>query len=137
MPAPLRRHVRACRRLAVTLGVLGGVGASAAAQAGECVNLRGGDLVLNASDACRAQIRRDPALRRRVVQTIDSQVVVASADTVPGASPGPGRDASERPAQPSRGLGHPLARMSMLNSQSRYLWSLGNPAPAYYGQTRP
>jgi hypothetical protein len=153
MSVPIRHHDRAHRsaphrtarvphgrracRLAVTLGLLGGVGVSASALAADCVNLRGGDLVLNASDACRAQIRQDPALRRQVVQTIGSQRVVASAGTVPSVAPGPGRDAGERSSHPARGLGHPLARMSMLNSQSRYLWSLGNPAPAYYGQTRP
>jgi len=149
MPASLRHHdrrcrpahrtlgPRACRRLAVTLGLLGGVGASGSASAGECVSVRGGDLVLSASDACRAQIRHDPALRRQLVQTIDRQLVVASAGAVRTAAPG--RDATARPARPdhsARGLGHPLARMSMLNSQSRYLWSLGN-SGSYYGQTSP
>lgn len=137
MPAPLRHHDPAprARRLAVTLGLLGGVGASAPALAADCVALRGGDLVLNASDACRAQIRQDPALRRQVVQSIDRRLVVAGAGAATATS-GAGRDAT-RSTHPARGLGHPLARMSMLNSQSRYLWSLGNPAPTYYGQTRP
>lgn len=137
--ARLARRRRACR-LAVTLGLLGGIGASAPALAADCVNLRDGELVLNASDACQAQIRQDPALRRQVVQSIDRRLVVASAGVgsagVATAPPDDGRDTT-RSAHPARGLGHPLARMSMLNSQSRYLWSLGNPAPAYYGQTRP
>lgn len=116
--------------------------APAGASAAGCVDLRGGELVISASDGCVAQMRRDPAVRQQIAQRIGSQVgahgaglpVVATA-----AAPAP---TANPPAQPtamrgrSRGLDHPLARMSMLNSQSRYLWSLGNAAPSYYGQTQ-
>ena len=116
--------------------------APAGAKAAGCVDMRGGELVISASDRCVAQMRRDPAVRRQVAQRIGSQVggqgggspVVATV-----AAPAPAANPPTQPAavqSRSRGLDHPLARMSMLNSQSRYLWSLGNPAPVYYGQTQ-
>ncbi len=103
------------------------------------MDMRGGELVISASAGCVAQMRRDPAVRQQVAQRIGRQVgaqgggapVMATAATpVPTAKPP--ATAGGR----SRGLDHPLARLSMLNSQSRYLWSLGNPAPTYYGQTQ-
>ncbi len=129
-PAPTRPRGR---RLVAALGL---AGACAGAVAGECVDLRGGELVFRASEACKAQIRRDPALRRAVVETIDRHLVAAG--PAPGAAPAapaaPAREAG-RPGARSHGLTHPLARLSALNAQSRYLGSLGNPAPTYYGQT--
>ena len=110
-----------------------------AAGAASCVDMRGGELVLSASPDCVAQMRRDPAVRQQLAQRIGSQVgnpagspaAVATAAAPPAAAHR--RDAAHGR---SRGLDHPLARLSMLNSQSRYLWSLGNPAPVYYGQTQ-
>ncbi|MGM9487429.1 hypothetical protein [Ideonella sp. YS5] len=97
--------------------------------AAECAQMRGGELLLRSSDACLAQMRRDPAMRQQVARTIEGQVLTVAA--AGPASPSP------RASRSSPGLGHPLARLSMLNAQSRYLWSLGNPAPTYYGQTAP
>jgi len=97
--------------------------------AGGCAEMRGGELLLRSSDACLAQMRSDPAMRRQVARTIEGQVIAVAA----AGSPGP----SQRASRSSPGPGHPLARLSMLNSQSRYLWALGNPAPTYYGQTAP
>lgn len=110
-----------------------GLLAQADAGAAGCAQMQGGDLVLRSSEACLAQMRRDPAVRQQVARTIAAQVVtVADAGTAAGqAAP------EQRPGRASAGLGHPLARLSMLNAQSRYLWSLGNPAPVYYGQTTP
>ena len=102
------------------------------AWAAGCAQMQGGELVLRSSDACVAQMRRDPAVRQQVARTIESQVV-----TVADAGPAARQAAPERAGRNSSGLSHPLARLSMLNSQSRYLWSLGNPAPVYYGQTTP
>jgi hypothetical protein len=106
----------------------------AGAWAAGCAEMRGGELLLRSSEACLAQLRRDPAMRQQVTRTIEGQVI-----TVAYAGAGPSRPATapERQARSSPGLGHPLARLSMLNAQSRYLWSLGNPAPVYYGQTAP
>jgi hypothetical protein len=105
------------------------LGACAGAVAGECVDLRGGELVFRASEACRAQIRRDPALRRMLVETIDHHLVAAGPTGAPAAA---GRTGAR-----GHGLTHPLARLSSINAQSRYLASLSNPAPTYYGQTSP
>lgn len=110
----------------------GGLLMHAGAWAAGCAEMRGGELVLRSSEACLAQMRRDPAMRQQLARTIGGQVA-APARTA----------AASRPATPERadrsnpGLGHPLARLSMLNAQSRYLWSLGNQAPTYYGQTAP
>lgn len=101
-------------------------GPGAGAWAADCVAQHGGDLVLTASDHCLGQVRRDPALRRQLVQAVDF-----GAGAVP---PGHGAGAAHGPARAN--LTHPLARLSQLNAQSRYLWSLGNPAPTYYGQTQ-
>lgn len=102
----------------------------AGAWAADCVGMRGGELVLSASDQCRGQMRRDPALRRQMVQAID-------VNAAGGGTAAPSRPEADRSAAASRAnLGHPLARLSQLNAQSRYLWSLGNPAPTYYGQTQ-
>lgn len=112
------------------------------ARAAGCVDMRGGELVISASEGCVAQMRRDPAVRRQVAQRIGSQVGGQGGGSPVGATAAAPAPAANPPAQPtatqsrSRGLDHPLARMSMLNSQSRYLWSLGNPAPVYYGQTQ-
>lgn len=105
----------------------------APAQAAGCVDMRGGDLLLSASDSCVAQMRRSASVRRQVAQQIGSGVG-ASSTAVTAPPPAPSSRAPERSR--SHGLDHPLARMSMLQSQSRYLWSLGNPAPVYYGQTQ-
>ncbi|WP_374563818.1 hypothetical protein [Ideonella sp.] len=107
------------------------------AKAAGCMNMRGGELVISASDDCVAQMRRDPATRQQVARHISRQVggQAANGPVVAAAAP----VATPAPADPrshGRGLDHPLARLSMLNSQSRYLWSLGNPAPVYYGQTQ-
>jgi len=136
-----RRQPRLARpRKPLLWGLCLSVLAPAGAVAAGCVDLRGGELVISASDRCVAQMRRDPAVRQQVVQRIGSQVgaqgfaspVVASA-----AAPAPtANPKAPLAASRSRGLDHPLARLSMLNSQSRYLWSLGNPAPVYYGQTQ-
>lgn len=105
----------------------------APARAGGCVDMRGGELLLSASDSCVAQMRGSASVRREVAQQIGSGVNASS--TVVAAPP---RAPSSRPPERSRshGLDHPLARMSMLQAQSRYLWSLSNPAPVYYGQTQ-
>jgi hypothetical protein len=124
----------ACRRLLAALGLIGGVSASGAAEAAECVGLRGGELVLNASDTCQAQLKRDPALRRAVVRTIDQQQLAGDAALAPAVAI---RQTAQPGARAVHGLTHPLARLTALNAQSRYLWALGNPAPAYYGQTAP
>jgi hypothetical protein len=100
--------------------------------------MRGGEMVISASDGCVAQMRRDPAVRQQVARRIGSQVV-GSPVVATAAAPVPTATQPTQPTAPrgrSRGLDHPLARLSMLNSQSRYLWSLGNPAPTYYGQTQ-
>jgi hypothetical protein len=102
------------------------------AWAAGCAEMRGGELVLRSSDACLAQMRRDPAVRQQVARTIEAQVV-----TVADAGTATRQAAPERASRSNSGLSHPLARLSMLNAQSRYLWSLGNPAPVYYGQTSP
>ena len=113
--------------LAAALLCLGPAGAWAA----DCVGMRGGELVLSASDQCLGQMRRDPALRRQMVQVIDANAAGG------GGSVAAGRPDAGRAAAGSRAnLAHPLARLSQLNAQSRYLWSLGNPAPTYYGQTQ-
>jgi hypothetical protein len=104
----------------------------ASAWAAGCAEMRGGELVLRSSDACLAQMRRDPAVRQQVARTIEGQGVMV-ADAGPTARPA----APERASRNNPSLSHPLARLSMLNAQSRYLWSLGNPAPVYYGQTSP
>jgi hypothetical protein len=104
------------------------------AWAAGCAEMRGGELLLRSSDSCLAQMRRDPAMRQQVARTIEAQAITV-AYTGTGTS-GPAAP-PERQARSSPGLGHPLARLSMLNAQSRYLWSLGNPAPVYYGQTAP
>lgn len=102
----------------------------AGAWAADCMGMRGGELVLSASDQCLGQMRRDPAVRRQMVQVID--VNAAGVGTAAPARTEAGRHA----AGPRANLAHPLARLSQLNAQSRYLWSLGNPAPTYYGQTQ-
>jgi hypothetical protein len=107
------------------LPALAGLGAGA--WAADCVAQHGGDLLLTASDHCLGQVRRDPALRRQLVQAVDlGAAAVPSGHTTTAAAGGPAR----------ANLTHPLARLSQLNAQSRYLWSLGNPAPTYYGQTQ-
>ncbi|MFZ5547766.1 MAG: hypothetical protein ACOZJX_03655 [Pseudomonadota bacterium] len=105
------------------------LGPVAGAEAADCLGMRGGELVLSASDRCLGQMRRDPALRRQVVQVIG---VGTAAGTAPAAAATAGRSNAGSRAN----LAHPLARFSHLNAQSRYLWSLGNPAPTYYGQTQ-
>ena len=109
--------------------------APAGAKAAGCMAMRGGELVISASEGCVAQMRRDPAVRQQAARHISSQLGGASAAPAPVA-----RTAADAPRNATRGrshgLDHPLARLSMLNSQSRYLWSLGNPAPVYYGQTQ-
>jgi hypothetical protein len=105
------------------------LGLAQGAWAADCVGMRGGELLLTASSHCVGQMRGDPALRRQMVQALDGGAVLPA-----------------RPAAADRGhvatrasqanLAHPLARLSQLNAQSRYLWSLGNPAPTYYGQAR-
>ena len=110
-----------------------GLLAQADASAAGCAQMQGGDLVLRSSEACLAQMRRDPAVRQQVARTIAAQVVTGSEARTGAAQAAP----DQRPGRGNAGLSHPLARLSMLNAQSRYLWSLGNPAPVYYGQTTP
>ncbi len=98
----------------------------------ECVSMDAGELRLSNAGGCPAQLRSDPAVRRAAVRHIHAglaggPVVLASATTATGAGPRAGRP-------DNHGLGHPLARLSALNAQSRYLWALSNPAPTYYGQ---
>ena len=95
--------------------------------------MRGGDLLVSASDGCVAQMRQSASVRRQVVQQIGGGVHASSTVAAP-APPAPSSRAPERARR--HGLDHPLARLSTLNAQSRYLWSLGNPAPTYYGQTQ-
>jgi hypothetical protein len=109
----------------------GGLLMHAGASAG-CAEMHGGELVLRSSEACLAQMRRDPALRQQLARTIGGQVAVPATPAAAGRPATP-----ERAGRGNAGLGHPLARLSMLNAQSRYLWSLGNPAPTYYGQNAP
>jgi len=90
--------------------------------------MRGGDLLLSASQDCVAQMRQSPDVRHQVAQQIGSGVAASSTTA---ATPAP----AARPERSrTHGLDHPLARLSMLQAQSRYLWSLGNPSPTYYGQ---
>ncbi|WP_374675737.1 hypothetical protein [Ideonella sp.] len=94
-----------------------------------CAGLRGGELVISASPACVGRLQGDAGLKRQVASTIQAE---AGGGAVVGAAAANGRPAAG--ARP-HGLTHPLARLSSLNAQSRYLWSLANPAPSYYGQT--
>lgn len=108
------------------------------AKAAGCMSMRGGEMVISASEDCLAQMQRDPTTRQQVARRISAQVgsgvIVAPAPApAPSATPGEPRSKARGGRQ---GLDHPLARLSMLNAQSRYLWSLGNPAPVYYGQTQ-
>jgi hypothetical protein len=130
MVYPMRHHLlpRLLQRAPLAAALLG-LG-PAGAWATDCMGMRGGELVLSASDQCLGQMRRDPALRRQMVQVID--VNAAGGGTAAPSRPEAGRGAAAARAN----LGHPLARLSQLNAQSRYLWSLGNPAPTYYGQTQ-
>lgn len=129
MVYPMRsRHLLPLHRAALTAAVLG-LGPATGAWAADCMGMRGGELVLSASDRCLSQMRRDPALRRQVVQVID--VNAAGGSTAAAGGPSASRNTGS-----GANLGHPLARLSQLNAQSRYLWSLGNPAPTYYGQTQ-
>lgn len=110
-----------------------GLLAQADAGAADCAQMQGGELILRSSQACLAQMRKDPAVRQQVARTIAGQGVTVADAGPPAAQPA----REQRPGRGNAGLGHPLARLSMLNAQSRYLWSLGNPAPVYYGQTTP
>ena len=100
------------------------------ARAASCVDVRGADMLVSASEGCVAQMRQSAEVRRQVARQINSGVVQSAS--------------AARTALPSRpersrthGLDHPLARLSTLNSQSRYLWSSSQPqAPSYYGQTQ-
>lgn len=99
----------------------------------ECVSMDAGELRLTNASGCPAQLRNDPAVRRAAVRHIHaglsgSPVVMAAATGAAGVPHHSGR-------ADTHGLAHPLARLSALNAQSRYLWSLSNPAPTYYGQT--
>jgi hypothetical protein len=127
------RFARRVHRLVWPLCLTAGTVAIAPARAGGCVDLRGGDLLLNASQHCVTQLRRDPTVREQVTQRIGGEVGRVS---VAQAAPSPPTAARSTERGRSHGLDHPLARISMLNSQSRYLWSLGNPSPTYYGQTQ-
>lgn len=87
-------------------------------------------MLVSASEGCVTQMRQSAQVRRQVAQQIGSGVAQSSSTS-----------AASRPERPERtrthGLDHPLARLSMLNSQSRYLWSMSQPsAPTYYGQTQ-
>lgn len=122
-PMPLHAALAGLALAAAAPGVLAQAQAPAA-----CAGLRGGDLVISASPACVGRLQGDSGLKRQVAATIQAEVgTVASPG---GQAAGAARDTGGR-----HGLTHPLARLSALNAQSRYLWSLGNPAPTYYGQT--
>lgn len=99
----------------------------------ECVSMDSGELRLSNASGCSAQLRHDPAVRRAAVRHIHAGLDGAPAALAPARTADGAGQRSGRPDP--HGLGHPLARLSALNSQSRYLWSLGNPAPTYYGQT--
>ena len=94
--------------------------------------MRDGEVLLSASAGCVAQMRQDPAVRQQVARRIGSQLGAVPVTVAQAGSSG-GRETARGHQQ---GLSHPLARLSMLNAQSRYLWSLSNPAPTYYGQTQ-
>ena len=108
---------------------LAALGLAHGAWAADCVGMRGGELLLTASSHCVGQMRHDPAVRRQMVQALDGGAAVPAQPAAAGRSPDAGRASRAN-------LAHPLARLSQLNAQSRYLWSLGNQAPTYYGQTR-
>ena len=106
---------------AASLGLCG-------AHAGECVAARDDGLVLSASSHCVAQMRANPQMRRSMVRAFDPRAAAA---------PQPAAEAqrAERAATSRHGnsLAHPLARLSQLQAQSRYLDSLSR-GPSYYGQ---
>lgn len=126
---PSRLSARRPLRLVAVLAA-----AVAPAWAGaECVSMDAGELRLSNASGCPAQLRNDPVVRRVAVRHIHAGLagvpeVLASATATPGVGQRTGRG-------DTHGLAHPLARLSALNAQSRYLWSLSNPAPTYYGQT--
>jgi len=122
-PKPLHAALAGLALAAAAPGVLAQAQAPAA-----CAGLRGGDLVISASPACLGRLQGDTGLKRQVAATIQAEVGTAASPG--GQAAGTARDTGGR-----HGLTHPLARLSALNAQSRYLWSLGNPAPTYYGQT--
>lgn len=88
-------------------------------------------MLVSASEGCVTQMRQSAQVRRQVAQQIGSGVAQSSS-TPPSPTP------TSRPERArTHGLDHPLARLSMLNSQSRYLWALGQPpVPTYYGQAQ-
>lgn len=116
----------------VTLSGLAGLLACSPPVVAGCVDVREGEMLLSASAGCVAQLRQDPAVRQQVARRIGSQLGRVPLGVVQ-AQTGGGRETARGHQQ---GLSHPLARLSMLNAQSRYLWSLSNPAPTYYGQTQ-
>lgn len=120
-PMPLHAALAGLALAAAAPGVLAQAPAA-------CAGLRGGDLVISASPACLGRLQGDTGLKRQVAATIQAEVGTAASHG--GQAAGAARDTGGR-----HGLTHPLARLSALNAQSRYLWSLGNPAPTYYGQT--
>jgi hypothetical protein len=127
---PARSRIDLRLRRAVWLSCFAACATSTAAQAGDCVNMRGGDLLVSASPGCAARLRRDPVMREQVTQRIGGLTGRAAVFAAP-----PPMRAPLAQRERHHGLDHPLARLSMLNAQSRYLWSLGNPSPTYYGQT--
>lgn len=133
MVYPMCPRLRLPPHRATLVAAVLALGPVAGAGAADCVGMRGGELVLSASDRCLGQMRRDPALRRQVVQVIGVGTAVG---TAPAAAPVAAATAGRSHAGSRANLAHPLARFSHLNAQSRYLWSLSNPAPTYYGQTQ-
>lgn len=126
---PSRLSARRPRGLAAVAAVLAVAMAPAWAGA-DCVSMDAGELRLSNAGGCPAQLRSDPAVRRAAVRHIHAGLAGGPVTLAPATGAG------QRASRPdNHGLGHPLARLSALNAQSRYLWSLGNPAPTYYGQT--
>ncbi|MEK8030837.1 hypothetical protein AACH06_08435 [Ideonella sp. DXS29W] len=128
---PARLATR-CGLVGLYAGLFAGLLAGSSPAMAGCVDLRGGEMLLSASAGCVAQMRQDPAVRQQVARHIGNQLGTGPLGVAQANSAG-GRDTARGHQQ---GLSHPLARLSLLNAQSRYLWSLSNPAPTYYGQTQ-
>lgn len=97
------------------------------AHAGECVAARDGGLVISASSHCVAQMRSNPQVRRSMARAFDPG---AAAPALQAVEP---QRAGHTTSRRGNALAHPLARLSQLQAQSRYLDSLSR-GPSYYGQ---
>jgi hypothetical protein len=115
------------RSLVLVCAAQSGVGAALAA---ECVVARDDGLVMSASSHCVAQMRGNPQVRRSMVRVFDQRAAASALHAVdPPHAAGPERSS----VRGGNALAHPLARLSQLQAQSRYLDSLSR-GPTYYGQ---